>query len=1011
MSESLERISASLADRYAVVRELGRGGAATVYLADDVRHGRKVAIKVLHEDLAASLGGGRFLSEVRITAQLQHPHILTLIDSGEAAGLPWYAMPYIQGESLRTRIDREGELPIDEAIRLTRDVADALAHAHAHNVVHRDIKPENVLISGRHAMVADFGVAKALRDAGGERGVTATGMALGTPAYMSPEQAAADPGVDKRTDIYALGLLAYEMLTGRPPFGGATSQAIMAAHMMEAPVHVSVRRATVPPEFAALVMRCLEKKPADRPQSADEILNLLDSGAALRAPATQTTPGSTRLVSTLPPARSRWLRIAVAGAAAALVGGGWYVATRAHGSVIASASTIAILPATPASSDSALARLGRDLVVTLSTNLDGAGPIRTIDALTTLAQVPAGSGQLTTQDGVALARRLGAASVVQGTLIRVGENVRFDLSLLRTSDASVITRISATASQHDIVALTDSATWGLLREVWRGPDAPTPSFGAVATRSLPALKAFLEGEQAIAVNKWDDAADAFATTIAADSSFWWAYCRYNYSRSWTLRGASVSREARICQEHRAELPERERLMVSFSVPPDSLTPITERLRLQRLQEITQRFPDYWPGWMAYADRQIHYGYAVGGTFSSARAGFERAAELNPRFAPAWQHLAWIYLSQRDTAALRVALDTLRALGGIPAREENGYRGLQRLLSGQTLPEGWINQHARNIVAEFAAGALAAELANGDFLHYGFPALELEQAREMLATPGVAPVLASLSRRQVVWSWMARGGWDSALVAAVQNARQDTSTAAQLEPYRVSALGAFFGALDPHAAAAHRGTAEQKANSAGTVAARARLLWLDALIAVARRDSAAIARVRSELAVVRDSVDFDAVLAAFELERRGDVRGAAEALLEFETRTRDVGRARFAPGDVMFNPLIRIVAARWLALSGDATAALGMLDLFDDFAVTNSFDANATLAGFAILERARISEGKGDCEPARRNYENFLGRYDAAGASHRHLVDEANSALARLRTGEAACQQKGSKSSR
>ncbi|CAN5888165.1 hypothetical protein BH24GEM1_BH24GEM1_20860 [soil metagenome] len=218
MSGIAERLTVALADRYRIERELGQGGMATVYLAEDLRHGRRVAIKLLREDLSASLGNERFLREIKVAAGLQHPHVLPLYDSGEADGLLFYVMPFVDGLSLRDRLVKEGELPIDEAVRILRDVADALSEAHKHGIVHRDLKPENVMLRGRHALVTDFGVAKALSEATGRQSLTTVGIALGTPTYMAPEQAVADPMVDHRADIYAFGVLGYELLSGKPPF-------------------------------------------------------------------------------------------------------------------------------------------------------------------------------------------------------------------------------------------------------------------------------------------------------------------------------------------------------------------------------------------------------------------------------------------------------------------------------------------------------------------------------------------------------------------------------------------------------------------------------------------------------------------------------------------------------------------------------------------------------------------------------------------------------------------------
>ncbi len=264
---------------------------ATVYLAEDVRHHRKVAVKVLRPELAATLGPTRFVREIEIAAQLQHPHILPLLDSGEAAGFLYYVMPYIDGESLRDRLSKKGELPLAEATRLLRDVADALSYAHGRGVVHRDIKPDNVMLSGRHALVMDFGVAKAVSEATGRNSLTSVGIALGTPTYMAPEQAAADPNVDHRADIYALGVMGYELLAGRPPFVGMTPQQVLAAHVTEVPRPVTDLRNTCPPTLAETIMRCLAKRPADRWQSAEEVVERLE---VLGTPSGGMTPTQTQ---------------------------------------------------------------------------------------------------------------------------------------------------------------------------------------------------------------------------------------------------------------------------------------------------------------------------------------------------------------------------------------------------------------------------------------------------------------------------------------------------------------------------------------------------------------------------------------------------------------------------------------------------------------------------------------------------------------------------------------------
>ena len=277
MSELQERLQASLGDAYRIERELGGGGMSHVFLARETALGREVVIKVLPPEMSAAVNIERFRREIQLAASLQHPHIVPVHAAAQVGDLFYYTMPLVEGESLRAKLAREGELPVGEAIRILMDVADGLAYAHARGVVHRDIKPDNILISGQHAVVTDFGVAKAVSAATGGSSLTSIGVALGTPAYMAPEQAAADPHVDHRADLYALGAMAYEMLAGRPPFSGMSPQQVLAAHVTTAPAPVSSLRETVPPAVNELVMRLLQKKPADRVQHATEVVSQLQA--------------------------------------------------------------------------------------------------------------------------------------------------------------------------------------------------------------------------------------------------------------------------------------------------------------------------------------------------------------------------------------------------------------------------------------------------------------------------------------------------------------------------------------------------------------------------------------------------------------------------------------------------------------------------------------------------------------------------------------------------------------
>ena len=314
MTTPAARLASSLADRYRLGRELGQGGMATVYLAEDLKHGRKVAIKVLHPELSAVLGSERFLGEIKVTANLQHPHILGLIDSGEADGLLYYVMPYVAGESLRARLQREKQLPVEDALRLAREVASALDYAHRQGVVHRDIKPENTLLQDGAALVADFGIALAVEQAGGHR-MTQTGMSLGTPAYMSPEQAMGERVIGPRSDVYALGAMTYEMLAGEPPFTGPTSQAIVAKVLTEQAPPLRTKRPTVPLAAESAIHTALQKIPADRWGTAREFSDALTGSSSSHSTSAPTIPLATARAPAAGAARSAfsWLGWVAAG--------------------------------------------------------------------------------------------------------------------------------------------------------------------------------------------------------------------------------------------------------------------------------------------------------------------------------------------------------------------------------------------------------------------------------------------------------------------------------------------------------------------------------------------------------------------------------------------------------------------------------------------------------------------------------------------------------------------------
>jgi len=408
---SLAALSAALMDRYRIERELGQGGMATVYLAHDVRHDRKVALKVLRPELSAILGAERFLAEIKTTANLQHPHILSLFDSGEAAGTLFYVMPLVTGESLRDRLLRESQLPIDEALQIVRDVAGALAYAHSRGIVHRDIKPENILLSAGQAVVADFGIAAVLGAVGSSK-LTSTGMSIGTPDYMSPEQASGSP-VDARSDVYSLGCVLYELLAGTPPFAGPNAQAVVARHLTDPVPSIRTVRRTVPATLERVVMTSLAKVPADRFASAAEFAAALPRHVDLLEPEPE-SPARVR------PSR-RWGRtvgISGSGLAAVLLIGGiaWFRSLSSGSGAIRS---LAVMPFSNLTGDTAQTYLAVSATEQVVNGLVGLSALRVIQL----------DGSLTPEATDRLLKDNGVDAVLGGSVARSGDTVRISTQL------------------------------------------------------------------------------------------------------------------------------------------------------------------------------------------------------------------------------------------------------------------------------------------------------------------------------------------------------------------------------------------------------------------------------------------------------------------------------------------------------------------------------------------------------------------------------------------------------
>jgi len=451
VSEAIARVAAALSDRYRIERELGAGGMAPVYLAYDLKHDRHVAIKVLRPDLAAALGAERFLAEVKITARLDHPHILTLIDSGNIDGTLFYVMPFVRGESLRGKLTRERQLGVDEALTIARHIAAALDYAHRQGVVHRDIKPENILLHEGEAFLTDFGIALAVSEAGRDR-LTGTGLSLGTPSYMSPEQAAGDRSIDARSDIYALGAVTYEMLAGEPPVTGATVHAMIAKLISERPTSLRVLRDTVPAGADAAVMRALAKAPMDRFATAREFADALVSTASVTAaPVTRASA-------------SRWKGVELAAGLLVVAVVGAYIVTQREEPAEAAATSairaIAVLPLDNYSADSTQEYFAEGMTDELTSKLAMISELRVISRGS--AMQFGGRNRPSTPE---IAKALNVDAIVEGSVTRSGDRVRITAQLIDARSDKHLWAESFERKSSDVLALQAELASAIASEI------------------------------------------------------------------------------------------------------------------------------------------------------------------------------------------------------------------------------------------------------------------------------------------------------------------------------------------------------------------------------------------------------------------------------------------------------------------------------------------------------------------------------------------------------------------
>ena len=701
MTDALSALSAALADRYRLERELGHGGMATVYLAQDLKHDRAVALKVLKPELAHALGPERFLREIQVTAQLDHPHILPLLDSGDAGGFLYYVMPYVQGETLRTRLTREKQLPLDDALQIAAEVADALNYAHGQGIVHRDIKPENLLLAGRHVRVADFGIARAVTAAGGDS-LTATGVAIGTPVYMSPEQAGGSKDVDGRSDLYSLGCVLYEMLAGHPPFTGGTAHEILARHSMDAVPSLAAARPTVPEGLERAIATALAKVPADRFSTAAQFAD------ALARRGSSATVGAAR-------SSRRVARLAVIAVAGMVTVGGAILMLRPSPKAPGYARTaIAVLPFQNLSAQGPHAYFAGGLHDELLTQLSKVAALKVISRTSVM-------GYESTKTPLRqIASELGVGSVVEGSVQIEGSRLRVNVQLIdAATDAPVWaerydrTLDDAFAIQSDVAQRIVAAVGAALS------DAEQQRLAAVPTANADAYRLYLQGREYLIRPGFlrrneEIAQQLFETALARDPGFALAHAALSEVHGrmfWFRYDPSPARAARQRAEAEAalrlapELPQAHvamglahfwgrrdyrRALEEFRV---ALKGLPNDARVWQLIGTVHRRLGNWDEVLAALekatqlnprDAQLFFGfggytYQLMHRYADAVRAYNRALSLAPDLYDAALAKGWTYVRWQGQ------LDTLRAaLSQVPTAAELGPRGTRAALYVQLL---------------------------------------------------------------------------------------------------------------------------------------------------------------------------------------------------------------------------------------------------------------------------------------------------------------------------------------
>lgn len=971
---------------------------ATVYLVNDVRHGRPLALKVIRHDIAALVGPERFLQEISVTARLQHPHILPILDSGEALGTLWYAMPYVEGGSLRTRLKAEPQLGIAEATRIGREIADALGYAHAHGIVHRDVKPENILLTDGpdgHALLADFGIARVLGSIGPER-LTDSGLVLGTPFYMSPEQASGE-NVDGRSDVYAIGCVVYEMLAGSPPFTGPTAQAVAARHAMDRVPPLRTVRPGVSQALEVVLLRALEKVPADRYRRAEELAAGLGASYNQAAAGAGTVAAPPAVSPVVPEAARRgsdprWARAGAIAVAIVVLSIGAIVAmTRLrHPAVRLDGNLLAVAPFEVL--DPSLQLWHEGLVDVLSRDLDGAGPIRTVPQSVGLRRW---SGRADRPSAEAFGARTGAGLVVYGSVVRRGgSSVSLDATVLDLRGRRAPQDVEVRGDTSRMGDLADSLGVGILRVLGRGRPVGSVRQVSLGSRSLPSLKAFLRGEQFYRRGLWDSALVQYSRSIAEDTTNALAYRRMATVLGWNpaMSGTVQDRESYIRRAialNHGLSPRDSALLVS-----DSLMlafelggPFAGLRNARLLEALVRQYPEDPEVWFQLGEVQIH---ELGGLSlpGSPLESFKRAIRLDPGFAPAYLHAIELALVLDSVDQARHFAEAYAALDSTGGNAES-VRLIALLLNRRPGDSGAV---ARAVQAAPAGALFEAGLELSGWPDSAETAIgvlrRLAEAHPPAGTLSAPHILDTLMQKQyLAMALIARGHLRQAFQADRKLIEDPAASPFSRfeDPFLELSL---LGVIPDSLAGATFGRSLVPGSSRGVYvfesvrAARGGPWWF------ARRDTAALVGFAARAARVQQTAG--SLTEALRARYRGAAAEAYLTLLRGDT-TRAERLFRAIPDSLCVVEVCfyeKVTLARLLAVQGELRGARELLDRWRWSGGKASFV-------LAILERGRLAERLGDRGAAIADYQYVAARWQRADSELQQYVSEARDGIGRL----------------